>query len=151
MFKISSVNSLGHSGRSHCENGTRGYLEIALDPANLMYIKNPEVRSLIDQYSKVLKVHLPNVLYYKHEGKEESFDSFQKITGELGKAVQGLDSFVENAEVYRTQVTASEKVLISKVKDHYKKLVMRFKIEKSGFGATIQSGSLHCSLPVSFP
>ena len=137
VFKITSVNSLGHSGRNHCENGTRGYLEIALDPANLMFIKNPEVRAFIDQYSKILKIHLPNVLYYKHEGKEESFDSFQKILSELSRIVQGLDSFVSNAEIYGTDVTESEKIMISKLKDHYRKLGMRFKIEKPGFGSTI--------------
>ena len=137
IYKISSVNSLGHSGRAHCENGTRGYLEICLDPANFIYIKNVEIRQLTEKYSNLLKQQLPNILYNKHEGKDSDFDSLQKVMNKMSLVIQGLDSFVDNAAMLGLVITISESQLVTKLKDHYKKFIMRFKLEKAGFGPTM--------------
>ena len=138
-FKIVSVNSLGHSGRNHCENGTRGYLEICLDPANIAFLRNQEIRALTKQFSVILKQHLPNILWYKHEGKTEEFDSLQKVLAEMARIVHGFESVFENASVLGVELTLSERILVGKIKDLHKKFAMRFKIEKSGFGATMSN------------
>ena len=139
VYKIVSVNSLGHSGRAHCENGTRGVLEICLDPANFIYIKNADIRQLTNRYSRLLKSHLPNILYNKHEGIDQDHDSLQKVMNSMSLVVQGFDSFVENAGILNLEITPSELLLVNKIKDHYKKFIMRFKLEKSGFGPTMSN------------
>ena len=138
-FKIVSVNSLGHSGRNHCENGTRGYLEICLDPVNIAFMRNQEIRALTKQFSVVLKQPLPNILWYKHEGKTEEYDSLQKVLAEMTRIVHGFECVLENASVLCVELTPSEKILVGKIKDLLKKFAMRFKIEKSGFGATMSN------------
>ena len=131
---IKSVAPIATSGKSHCHTGIKGYLLLAMDADNMHFFPNDKIRNQVSALQKVLAKKLPNIFYAKHYGKDEEFNSFQKILNAVTDKSERLNAIASQGSEFGEPVSKSEEILIRKITAFKKHLCSRFELEKPGFG-----------------